>query len=77
MNFPIIPSTNVKMFRAKWLFAGLKLRFDIRFTNQDFDIFFPSYAEEIANGGLAERIAILLTDAVPKSLLAQRPLISL
>jgi hypothetical protein len=56
--------------------AVLKLRFEIRFTNQDFDIFFASYAEEFANGELAERIAILLTDAVPKSLLAQRPIIS-
>jgi hypothetical protein len=42
-----------------------------------FDIFFASYAEEFANGELAERISILLTDAVPKSLLAQRPVISL
>ncbi len=52
--------------------AGLELRLEIRFTKQDFDIFFASYAEE-----LTERIAILLTDAVPKSLLAQRPVISL
>lgn len=57
--------------------AGLELRLEIRFTKQDFDIFFASYAEEFANGELAERIAILLTDAVPKSLLAQRPVISL
>ena len=56
--------------------AGLELRLEIRFTKQDFDIFFVSYAEEFANGELAERIAILLTDAVPKSLLAQRPIIS-
>jgi len=56
--------------------AGLELRFEIRFTKQDFDILFASYAEEFANGELAERIAILLTEAVPKSLLAQRPIIS-
>ena len=56
--------------------AGLELRLEIRFTKQDFDILFASYAEEFANGELAERIAILLTDAVPKSLLAQRPMIS-
>jgi hypothetical protein len=49
---------------------------EIRFTKQEFDILFASYAEEFANGELAERIAILLTDAVPKSLLAQRPIIS-
>ena len=60
------------MFRA-----GLELSFEIRFTKQDFDIFFASYAKEFANRELAERIAILLTDAVPKSLLAQRSVISL